>query len=457
MKRRNFFHLIPLTFTGLEGLAQYAIAEPDNMLCTKKNNNPTAMTYIQEIMDMLKQVRQTQSENILEAAYAVARTIENGNTCWSYWDHGHTHSADGFADREGDPGIITIGYDIGKSRKKDTVLISYPFGQDMYDDIKEKDPFVIGAPTPVGGDCMRAEDNLPSSRERRFRPLSDIWIDTPITSIGAVVQIPGSPAPLGPVSGPLYLTLWWMINADACRILSLKGKTFKVKGYSPLLEGDNIPWVNTADPLMDNYFDTVMTHMRLFGSELGEMRKMAAMAADTLISGGHVYFYSKHRESMASEALYRRGGFGFARGLSDGSIEGRDDDMVIMGVTRPDDPVDLANLKTMKKRGMRTASIGPVTNGTELPDGNTIAQQTDVHIGKFYDAYGLYAIPGFDRKVCPTSGLLNVTALWAMSVEIAMEVIRRTGNTPGIHYSGALTWGRSYNNQMRKVVEERGY
>ena len=407
------------------------------------DGKPSGMSYINKIKDMLMWTRHTQSENILEASYAVARTIEKGETCWSYWDHGHTHNADAFPDRDGNPDLITIGYDAQKSKKGDIVMMNYPFSMDLYHDIAQKDLFVIGGPSPVSGDCIKAEDNIPSVREFRVRPLADIWIETQITSIGALVKIPGSPAPLGPASGPVNLTLWWMIVADACRILSLKGKKINVNGDEPELAGDKAPWIDLNNPLMDDYFDTVLRQMEMLGSEIGDMRKMAKMAAETLISGGTVYFYSRYAQSLAAESTARRGGFGFAKSLSDGNIKGSNKDMVIMGITRPDDPADLQNLRSFRKKGMKIASIGPVTKNGKLPENDTVPQKSDVHVGRVCDSYGLYAIPGFNRKVCPTSGIMNVTSLWAASVEIAMEIIKQTGNTPGIYFSGALSWGGS--------------
>lgn len=457
MKRRDTFRLIPLTFAGIGSFAEPALPVKKENLLAQGKRNPSAMTYVSTVMKMLRRVRAAHSENILEAAYAITRTLMLSDTCWSYWDHGHTHSADSFPGRDGDPGIITIGYDSTKSKSDDLILVSYPFGKDIYDDIIQKKLFLIGGPSPVSGDCIGAENNIPSVQELRIRKLAKIWIDTGITSTGAVVNIPGSPAPLGPVSGPVYLTIWWMMIADACRILSQLGRQFNVEGSEGILSGSSVLWVNLDNPLLDDYFDRVMMQMELLGSEIGEMRKMAVMAAETLTTGGTVYFYSRNSQSLSSEATGRRGGFGFAKGLYNGNIQGSKKDMVIMGITRPDDPDDLTNLKKMRDLGMRTASIGPLTSGAQVPDSATVPKSTDVHVGRFYDTYGLYAIPGFDKKVCPTSGIMNITALWAISVEIAMEIIRRTGNTPGIYYSGSLTWGGAHNTQMRKVVDERGY
>ncbi len=459
MKRRDMIRMIPFSAAGFAAMAASATARPRRQgpmfNAPMYGGAPTGMTYVEKVVDMLEWIRRNQSENILEAAYALSRTVRNGRTCWSHWDQGHTASADTFEGREGFPEIMQTGYDVKKMKKGDMVLASFAGGADMIAEVAKKDIFLVGGPAPVSGDCLEADKNIPEIREARFRQCADIWIETRITSTGAVVHIPGSPAPLGPVSGPIYLTILWAILADASRILRLEGEKVTVSGHSPKLD-DKVKRVSLADPLTDNLFASVIRQMRLLGSEMGEMRTLAEKAAKTLASGHSVYGYSRRRESIASEWYHRRGGFGFPKIAHEGNISGESGDMVIMGCTEPTDPVDLASLAEFRKRGMTIATIGPVTDGG-VPSGDTVAKLSDVHVGRSYDTQGLYAIPGIDRKVAPTSGIMNVTALWAASVEIAMAMIRETGNTPGIHFSGSLLWGGEHNTQMRQILNERGY
>ena len=111
MNRRDTFRLIPLTFAGIGSSAQAFLSFTRDNQHSHDSVNPTAMTYISKITEMLRSVRASHSENILEAAYVITRTLMLSDTCWSYWDHGHTNSVDSFPGRDDDPGIITIGYD----------------------------------------------------------------------------------------------------------------------------------------------------------------------------------------------------------------------------------------------------------------------------------------------------------------------------------------------------------
>ena len=106
---------------------------------------------------------------------------------------------------------------------------------------------------------------------------------------------------------------------------------------------------------------------------------------------------------------------------------------------------------------MKVASMGPMTRNVRIQEGKTVPKETDVHVGRMCDTYGLFAVPGFDKKVCPTSGALLNQIFWATCMEIVEEIMRRTGNTPGIHFSGAIKGGNEHNAFVRNMYDERGY
>ncbi|MDP2984092.1 MAG: hypothetical protein Q8O92_12275 [Candidatus Latescibacter sp.] len=459
MNRRDMLRLIPLAASGLLASAR-PISAGESLIFGHEPlpSEPPALVYPRRIRELLTHVRLTQSKKILEAAYIIARAVEKGNTVWSYWDQGHTHRADIFPGRWGEPEIITIGYDPQKSRKGDVFLASYPFSPDYLDDIRKKEITVIGSPSPYSGDMKGAELATPRAKKLLIRPVSSIWIETEIDILGAQVKIPGSYAPLGPESGPLCGTIFWMMLADACRILARDGKSVKVKGDEPPL-GKEVTYSSLDAPLMDDYFDEVMRQLEMIGMELGNIRKMAGLAVDSLLAGGSVYFYSRYPECLAAEAVGRRGGYAFAKGCSDGTpVKGTAKDCVIMGIYAPDDTADLKNLDAFRKSGMKVASIGPITRDLRIPGGRTVPRETDVHVGRMTDTFGIFALPGFERKICPLSGVLVTSLLWTMSTEIAYQIKDRTGgDVPGIYCNGAITWDAWWDEQVRAMYESRGY
>ncbi len=459
MKRRDMFRLIPLAVPTLAAGSGSAFGQPMPQRPHGGNSGePLGLMYTRRVREMLRWVRENQSENILEAAYAIARTVEKGGRVWGCWDLGHTQDSDIFPDRNGEPEIVTAGYDAKQVRNGDLVLANFPWPAGYLDDMAQKELFVVGGPCPWGGDIAGVGNITPDIQRLKIRPMANIWIETNVDHIGAQMKAPHSPAPLGPESGPLSGTIFWMMLADACRALARDGKPVRVKGDEPPLN-EKAPRVGLDSPLMGEYFDQVMRELEMIGMEMGSIRTMASLAVDSLLSGGNIYFYSRHHQSLAGEASGRRGGFAFARGTADGrKVQGTSNDCVIMGTYKPDDEADLKNLQSFKSMGMKTASIGPITRDTRLPEGDAVYKGTDVHVGRMMDTYGLFALPGFEKKICPTSGMITTAILWAMSGEIVEQVMDRTGgNVPGINFNGALRWGGSYNARAATMARTRGY
>ena len=476
MKRREVLPLIPLTIAGMTAHAMNALSQnapPEDYVVKYSFSSPEPLSimYTEKVREMLTWIRNTQSHNMLEAAYMIARTKMKGGTCWCMWDMGHGHNIDiRFPGRNGFPEIFTDGYDPQKAKDGDLFLANINL-RDIVSDLEKKDIFVIGSPVPWGMDAKGAELIEHESAKVRIRPYSRIWIETNITTHGAVMQIPGITAPVGPVSSIIGMVTFWMMAADACRILAREGKSVPVKGDEPAINWEKKNHViDLCDPLMDDYFDTVMSQIEQIGSELGNIREIARMAVDSVLSGGRVYGYDRYG-GFAAEARGRRGGLVLTQGMTadnDGNISGWNSwagketpspkDLIIMGLSKPDDEVDLKVLDTIRKIGAKAVSMGPMTRDNKIPEGRTVPKETDVHVGIMCDTYGLFAIPGFSQKVCPTSGALLNQIFWATCMEIVCEIYHRTGgNVPNVFLSAALKGGLNNMYRMYEVFKHRGY
>ena len=467
MKRRNALKILPLTITGAAYQAQrafsldtrydYPVTPPPERL----GDVPLAIRHLKKVREMLLWIRETQSENLLEASYAMAQTIKNKRTCWIKWDMGHSHNSDLVPGREGLPNMFNLSYNSKNVKKGDLYLINRGF-------VPEEDRdklLIIGAPAPWSSDARGAELITRDTAMHRIRPYSDIWIETNITTLGAITRIPGEPAPIGPVSGIFGMVTFWMMVADACRILARDGISVDVLGSGPELDNKAAASTNLNSPLMDDYFEQFLIQMDMIEAEMGAIRKIAEMAADSALSGGRVYVYSRDQIALAVEAQGRRGGLAMTKGIyaRNGELvsyykaKRTPKDLVILGILEPDSPDDLKHLATFKKEGVKLASIGPMTRGGKIPEGPTVPKQVEVHIGSMCDTYGLFALPGFKRKVSPTTGPIQNQLFWVVCMELAEQIIRRTGNAPGAFFSGAIRGGSAHNGSVNARYEKRGY
>jgi uncharacterized phosphosugar-binding protein len=476
MNRRTAIASLPLAAAaGLSG-------QPDAHAAQGDSAKPLCLQYLDISTSMLERIRRTESDKLIETAYLAAQAVKNGRTCFRQWGMGHNTEFDLPPDRHGDPGIFVSDIPGDKGKEGDVFLLS-ELGAAI-DDPRKQGVTVIGASGCWSGETPNPELLSEETRKIKYRQFCDLWIDTGLSTLDAVIGLPGEPYPLGPVSGALGLMTYWMINADAIRILAREGIPVKVRGDGPTV--DQMPprekgyeylysgYVNLKRPLGGDYFDEAMRQIRSIESELGALNRIAEMAVDSVLSGGKVYNYSRYVPSLCAEAIYRRGGLMLNRGLSaadDGSpkvathqpdftdpvFRGNAKDTVIMGFFRPDDPVDLRVLRECRKRGMKIAAIGPATRDGDIPDGDTVPKLADAHLGLMCDTYGLFAVKGVDRRVCPTSGLLVNQMFYAVELQIAEHIIRRTGNTPRIDVNASIKGMLERRERSLEIVKIRGY
>ena len=166
------------------------------------------------------------------------------------WETGHSFDGDMFPDRPGDTDIFTLGYTMGtpavEPKKGDLLLVNVL--RKPLDDPRQKGIFVIGGPTPWCGDTANTELLTEANRQLQIKKYSDIWIETYITTRGAIMWLPGETVPLGPTSGALGMVTYWAMIADAVRLLAKDGVFVKVKGdetrssrYSTLCKPKSTP------------------------------------------------------------------------------------------------------------------------------------------------------------------------------------------------------------------------
>ena len=470
MNRRDALALLPcagITAAAPAGTAKTADKAPRIMQRITRGprveQTKLSLRYLGEVRTILEKVRSTELDNLLEASYHIAKTYKNGGKCYTMWDVGHSHSEDMYPDRPGDTDIFTIGYPEEQAKKGD-LLIAGVFGTPL-NDPRKKGVYVIGSPAPWCGETPDAHLLSEQHRQLRIRPYSDLWIETYSTTWGPIIWLPGAKYPMGAVSGAVGMVTFWMMNADAVRILASEGIAVKVKGDEPKLT-DKARFVSLAAPLGEEYFREVMDQLRQIEGELGTAEKIADIAVDAVLSKRSVYVYSAYWEGLAVESNTRMGGLTvyksvFRSGPDWGLVKnfkGASGDLVIMGICTPDDPTDLEFLDLAKKNGCRTASIGPATRNKAFPSGRSVPTETDFHLGYMCDTYGLFAVPGVERKVCPTSGVLQNQLFYAVSMSIAQRIIERTGNIPTIYPNGAFE-GAPYAEfgRVHSIGMKRGY
>ena len=453
MIRRDAIKTIPIFSAGISYL-------PKIVFSMEKDSRPLCLEYLARVVKIFEKICNNEMDTLLEASNNIARTYKNSGNCFCQWETGHSFDGDMFPDRPGDTDIFIMGYTMGspsvKPEEGDLLLVSVL--RKPLEDPRANGIFVIGGPTPWCGDTANTELLTERNRNLKIKKYSDIWIETYIPTLGALMWLPGETAPLGPTSGALGMVTYWAMTADAVRLLAKENIYVKVKGDEPILK-ENASYVNLNRPSGEKYFRECIRQIDQIEAELGTVKRIANEAVDRILSGGKLYVYSRYREALSAEASGKRGGLALINTTyaDDDKFSGTDKDFMIMGIYQPDEEVDLRMLKKFRKSGMKIVAIGPATRNGKIPQGRTVPKEADMHLGHMCDTYGIFAIPGVDRKVCPTSGLLVNLMFWATAIQIAEEIIERTGNTPGVFSTGALVGGGKQRSRRTELYKMRGY
>ena len=453
MNRRHILKTLPLLCVGPAAFTGAVCAGEDSP-------RPLCLEYLDRVAAMFAKIRDTQADMMLEASYHIARTYGNGGHCFCQWETGHSFDGDMFPDRPGDTDLFIMGYTMGKPsvepKSGDLLLVSVL--RQPLEDPRALGIFVIGGPTPWCGDTADTYLLTEQNRKLRIKPYSDIWIETFIPTLGAIMRLPGETAPVGPTSGALGMVTYWAMSADAVRILARDKTAVTVKGDEPAL-GDNAGYVSPDTPLGARYIDECIRQVGQIEAECGTIETIARAAADCILSGGKLCVYSRHPEALSSEANGKRGGLALINTTfaGDEKFRGTERDFMIMGIYKPDHETDLAMLKKYRSMGMKIASIGPATRDGAVPTGVAVPRETDYHLGYMCDTYGIFAVPGVERKVCPTSGILVNLMFWSTMIRLAGEIIGRTGTTPGVLSTGAVIGGAEQRKRRTEVYKVRGY
>lgn len=453
MKRRDALKTLSVLGAGLA-------AAPGTATAGDRKPRPLCIEYINGIRKGIETIRDTQMDRLQKASEAIARTRKTGGTCFYQWETDHTIEGDMFPGRHGDTDLFVMGYTMGnpavQPKPGDLLLVNVI--RAPLEDPRAKGIFVIGGPNPWCADTVQYDELTDANKKLKVKEYSDIWIDLPYTRYGSLIPLPEEEVPLGPTPGAYGMATCWAMVADALRLLARDGVRVAVRGDEPPL-GEKAPYVRLDRPLAGQYFEEVLAKTSLIPDELGAIRRIASEAVDRILAGGKLYVYSHYREALSAEANQRRGGLALlnATWAEDKAFAGTDRDFIIMGITQPDDPVDLAMLDRCRAAGMRTAAIGPGVRDGREPSGRTLPREADHRLISWCETYGLFAIPGLERKVCPVSGLLLNVAFWTVAVSIAEEIMARTGQSPVVLSTGAVAGGADQRAWANELVKKRGY
>ena len=177
--------------------------------------------------------------------------------------------------------------------------------------------------------------------------------------------------------------------------------------------------------------------------------------AGFVANGGKYWNYTFGNE-MADENTYRASGISMSRGLTPKDVsKAKAGDFVIIGGEASDTKENIDAADAFRAAGVKVIYIGP--GKTEGSSGDDMPKHADFHLDTFSpEREGVLTVPGFSKKICPTTGALYALTLWMTNAQFISHMIARD-MTPGLDMGGHLIGGNGYNKDVRPIVEKRGY
>ena len=186
------------------------------------------------------------------------------------------------------------------------------------------------------------------------------------------------------------------------------------------------------------------------------------LLADKVCAAGKVYAYDR-MTSVTSELCFRAGGLMVIRPLDfedvaelTGMTELGEKDVVLFFSYRADDPRDLKVADRIADTGAALVVLCPFE--PEVPSGESLLKDRgDIAIDTFSgDRVGAIEVPGMQVKVCPTSGIADVMAAYAVLGRFVTEMVSR-GKAPNVYMPSHLKTWEEYNRASQARFEEAGY
>jgi uncharacterized phosphosugar-binding protein len=219
------------------------------------------------------------------------------------------------------------------------------------------------------------------------------------------------------------------------------------------------------------YLDTLMTRLSLFHERfLGPVNAIGEKMADRVLSGGKIYPWSSRWEfyqeasgtagSLMGIYPIHPGGFYTGPGPYHPPKFNPDDlvpnDIVLLAVAGSTPEAELEMVKKVRAKGALLIGVYPFRR----EDGFSTAplqKLCDLSLDNLSgDRDGVLSIPGYERKIIPTTALMNNYAYWAL-VASYVQVMERRGKAPYYWMSWHVPGGKAYDDSIHADFLKRGY
>ncbi|MCE5252239.1 DUF2529 family protein [bacterium] len=445
MNRRDFTKTV-LAACGAGISAYGTVSGQETTFQKASGKKPFGVLYYEKACEIWDRESMSELPVLAEAADRAIYALRNGRKLYSHVIFGHMLEAEFRSARAGNPGYLpnwtrqTTDDSYNLIGKDDFLFFDYALPRVKA--ARDRGAFTVGIRVPYLPN-MTIPDGALSPTYRLYgnvttEECASLVLTPGVPFTDGVLYIPEIPAVRAcPISvqgaGPLY----WMLTAE----IALRHRNPAVSG--------------TAVKALE-YITSIKERGEKIKSDIGHIDDTARFMVQSVINGGRYWTFSAGCE-MAIENYIRASGLAMCLLLQaeDAVKNVKPGDFALIAGEFSDvrDNVEMARL--LKSKGVSVISIGPAH--TEGSSGDDLAREAKYHIETYSpERDGILGLPGFDKKLCPATGVLYALTLWMLNSQFIEQMIG-ANKTPGLYMGVHLMGGSEYNQVVRAIVDQRGY
>ncbi len=416
--------------------------------------NPSGVPFMEMFWDgayaIVRDIRDTQIGNIVRAMEAAHESKRKGGTIYSNLYYGHYAQYAGSRNRPGQPWVLPHYAALTKEqfasmKPGDFLLTNY--ADQARREARDRGVFVAGVTNNYMRFYKTPPDGMnPNRMEVSIEDVSTMVIDSQVPWNNGLVATPKIPHfRLCPSSGISQYAVYWACTASLAALIGSKGG-------------------NNGAELAGGYLSMTLDRFERIRTDRPKIDRIARKWADlTLYKNARLYVYGRPLaidgnhpplNMFANDAVDTASSAMWPRLYDESKVTSRD--IVLIGSEYSDHPGDLETARKAKERGAYTVAFCPYATEGDA-SGPRLFKAVDDALNTYCDERaGVLAVPGYDEKICPLTGLAGNLLLWMLTAQWAEHMLLR-GEIPYFWMNHDERGGREYDNAVEPYFMQRGY
>ncbi|MFC1573837.1 hypothetical protein ACFL30_01485 [Candidatus Latescibacterota bacterium] len=438
-----------LALTKSTGAAEVTAEFPSTF---EAHTIPFMDQYYDGLMEIAHGVRKTQLENIAAAMEKAYECQRKKGKIYSHLLVGHFSMFAGSPDRPGQPNLLPQRVDRNTredfaAMKKGDFLITNGVSQAALD-AREKGVFVVGITNNYVKFAKTPPDFLRPGAKLAIEDISDLVIDSHVPYYNGLVNAPLITGfRICPSSGISQFLIYWACTAALANLIGTKGKGSGTQHAGQYLDMaiERFEMIGTDRPKIDyvgeKWADLV----------LGEKARLMVYGQPQEVKP-----YGGTRNVFVNEAYIVASGSMIAQRYEHMANELRRGDIVLIGALTSDNHLEINCARHAKNAGAYSTAFCPYgTDGDS--SGPRLFKEVDTAFNTYSDeSEGVLDIKGFDKKICPLTGLTGNMVHWMLMAQWTDHMARR-GEMPYYWQGFHERDGQAYDKLAEPIYKKRGY